>query len=275
MPTQEPPDSVIDLDAYLARIGYNRPLTPTAGVLADLHLAHATHVPFENIDVLLGMTPKLDLDSLQAKLVRSRRGGYCFEQNLLFAAVLERAGFRVTRLAARVWYGASRQRPRTHMLLRVDLAEGPWVADVGFGGEGLLRPLPLIDARETPQFAWTYRPVRGSGTWMLQYRVPEGWADLYEFSEEPQDPVDYELPNHYVATHPSSPFTRTLTAQRPTPEARFVLRGRELVTDRGGGRVEKRTVSTGELFDVLDRTFGLRLPVGTRLPDESLESPAP
>jgi N-hydroxyarylamine O-acetyltransferase len=109
---------------------------------------------------------------------------------------------------------------------------------------------------------------------MLQSRGAEGWADLYEFSEEPQDPVDYEPLNHFVATHPSSPFTRTLTAQRPTPDAHFVLRGRELVTDHGGGRVERQTVSAGELFDVLDRTFGLRLPAGTRLPDESLEDPA-
>jgi N-hydroxyarylamine O-acetyltransferase len=274
MPTEPTPDAGIDLDAYLARIGYDGTLASTAGVLADLHLAHATHIPFENIDVLLGMTPKLDLDSLQAKLVRGLRGGYCFEQNLLFAAVLERVGFRVTRLAARVWYGASRRRPRTHMLLRIDLADGPWLADVGFGGDGPLHPLPLIDGRETPQFAWTYRLVRGAGTWMLQSRGVDGWADLYEFSEEPQDQVDYEPPNHYVATHPSSPFTRTLTAQRPTPDTRFILRGRDLTTDHGG-RVEKRTVSNGELFDVLDRTFGLRLPAGTRLPGESPESPAP
>jgi N-hydroxyarylamine O-acetyltransferase len=242
-------------------------------VLADLHLAHATHIPFENIDPLLGITPQLDLDSLQAKLIRSRRGGYCFEQNMLFAAVLERVGFQVTRLAARVWYRAVRRLPRTHMLLRIDLAERPWVADVGFGVEGLLQPLPLIDGRETPQFAWAYRLVRGTGTWMLQYRERDGWADLYEFSEEPQDPVDYQPPNHYVATHPSSPFIRTLTAQLPTPDARFVLRGRDLITDYGD-RVEMRTVPEREVLDVLDRTFGLRLPAGTCLPDTSLESPA-
>jgi N-hydroxyarylamine O-acetyltransferase len=275
MLSQPPPDPEIDLDAYLDRIEYNGPLAATAGVLADLHLAHSTHIPFENIDVLLGITPKLDLESLQTKLIRGRRGGYCFEQNLLFAAVLERVGFRVTRLAARVWYGASRRRPRTHMLLRVDLAEGAWVADVGFGGGGPLQPLPLIDGRETQQFSWAYRPVRGAGTWMLQSREAEGWADLYEFSEEPQDPVDYEPLNHFVATHPSSPFTRTLTAQRPAPDAHFVLRGRELVTDHGGRRVEKRTVTEEEVFDVLDRTFGLRLPAGTRLPVESPENPAP
>jgi N-hydroxyarylamine O-acetyltransferase len=274
MPTQPPPNAEIDLDGYLGRVGYDGPLVPTAGVLADLHLAHATHVPFENVDVLLGVTPRLDLDSLQAKLARSRRGGYSFEQNLLFAAALERAGFHVTRLAARVWSGATRRRPRTHMLLRVDLADGPWLADVGFGGDGPLQPLPLIDGRQTPQFAWAYRPVRGAATWMLQSRGVEGWADLYEFSGEPQEPEDYEPANHFVDTPLLAVYSNDGGAAADAGGP-FILRGRELAADRGGGRVEKRAVSAGELLEVLDRTFGLRLPAGTRLPDESLKISAP
>jgi N-hydroxyarylamine O-acetyltransferase len=265
--TSEP---TLDFDAYLARVGYAGPLTPTEASLADLHLAHAAAIPFENIDVLLGRPPRLDLDGLQAKLVR---GGYCFEQNLLFAAVLERAGFAVTRLAARVLYRATRRLPRTHMLLRVDLPGGPRLADVGFGVEGLLRPVPLADGRADEQFAWAYRPLRRDGGWVLQARSADGWADLYWFTEEPHDPVDYEPANHFVATHPSSPFTRTLTAQRPTAEARFVLRNRDLITDRGGGRVESRAVAYVELLDVLAGVFGLRLPPGTALPDHPWGEP--
>lgn len=269
--TTEP---TLDLDAYLARVGYDGPLAATETVLADLHLAHAAAIPFENIDVLLGRPPRLDLDTLQAKLVRGGRGGYCFEQNLLFAAVLERLGFAVTRLAARVLYRATRRLPRTHMLLRVDLPGGPYLADVGFGVEGLLRPVPLADGRAEEQFAWAYRPVRRDGGWVLQARSGDGgWADLYWFTEDPHDPVDYEPANHFVATHPSSPFTRTLTAQRPTPEARLVLRNRDLVTDRGGGRVESRAVADGELLDVLAGVFGLRLPPGTALPDHPWGEP--
>jgi N-hydroxyarylamine O-acetyltransferase len=265
----------LDLDAYLARVGYAGPLAPTAAVLADLHQAHATAIPFENIDVLLGRPPRLDLDSLQAKLVRDRRGGYCFEQNLLLAAALERVGFRVTKLAARVWFRATRRLPRTHMLLRVDLPDGPQVADVGFGGAGLIRPVPLLDRVEAPQFAWCYRLVRGPGTWMMQLRTAGEWADLYEFSEEPQDAVDYEPANHFVATHPASAFTRTLTAQRITPEVRYALRNREFATDRGNGATETRTVPDEELIGLLDREFGLRLPPDTRFPNHPWGAPPP
>jgi N-hydroxyarylamine O-acetyltransferase len=267
------PTEPLDLDAYLARIAHSGPLEPTAKVLCDLHLAHAASIPFENIEVLLGRAPRLDLDGLQAKLVRDRRGGYCFEHNLLFAAVLERLGFRVSRLAARVWYRATRRLPRTHMLLRVDLTEGPWVTDVGFGGGGLLYPFPLSHGLESAQFAWAYRLQRGPNTWMLQSREPTGWADLYEFSEEPHEPVDYEPANYFVATHPSSPFVRTLTAQRPTPGARFTLRNRELITDRGGGRIESRTVAEHELLAVLDEVFGVRLPEETTFPNHEWGAP--
>lgn len=148
---------VFDLDAYCSRIGYAGERTPTAGVLEELHLAHATHIPFENLDILLGKPIRLDLASLQAKLIRGKRGGYCFEQNTLFAAALERIGFRVTRLAARVGAGATRVLPRTHMLLRVEAEEAAWLADVGFGGDGLLRPLPFVPGPECRQYGWTYR----------------------------------------------------------------------------------------------------------------------
>src|SRR5262245_53404654 len=139
-----PNEQPLDLDADRHRIGYTGPLTPTRETLAGLHLAHATHIPFENLDILLGRPIRLDLEALQAKLVRGRRGGYCFEQNTLFAAALERVGFPVTRLAARVRLGATGVRPRTHMLLKVDLEGASFLADVGFGGEGLLQPLPFV-----------------------------------------------------------------------------------------------------------------------------------
>src|SRR5881398_483010 len=120
--------SALDLDAYLARIGYQGGLSPTAAVLKALHSAHVFSIPFENLDILLGRPILLDLESLQAKLVHGKRGGYCFEQNLLFAAVLEQLGFAVTRLAARVRRGAARLLPRTHMTLRVEVEGAAWLA---------------------------------------------------------------------------------------------------------------------------------------------------
>src|SRR5262249_55036820 len=150
----------VDLDAYFARIGYVGDHSPTLPVLPTLHRAHVGHISFENVDVLLGRPIRLDLDSLQAKLVRGRRGGECFYQNALFAAVLEALGFRLTRLAARVRFGATGVRPRSHMNLLVEVDGSPWLADVGFGGDGLLEPLPLVEGRESRQAAWTYRLMR-------------------------------------------------------------------------------------------------------------------
>jgi N-hydroxyarylamine O-acetyltransferase len=259
------PAMAIDLDAYLERIGYQGDLRATSAVLHDLHLAHATHIPFENLDIPLGRPIRLDLDSLQAKLVRARRGGYCFEQNLLFAAVLECVGFRVDRLAARVRYRAQSLLPRTHMLLRVEAEGRHWLADVGFGGEGLFFPVPMVTGVECRQFLWAYRLVEEAGYRVLQSRTPEGWQDLHVFTLEPQYPVDYEMASWYVSTHPSSIFQRMFTAQLPTPEARHIVRNYDYLIDRGGV-AETRRITEGELLDLLSSRFGLTFPPGTRFP---------
>jgi N-hydroxyarylamine O-acetyltransferase len=250
----------LDLDAYLRRIGYAGPRQPTPAVLAELHLAHTTHVPFENLDPLLGRPVRLDLGSLQAKLVRDRRGGYCFEQNTLFAAALEAFGFRVTRLAARVRQGTTIVRPRTHMLLKVDAGGEPWLADVGFGHAGLLRPIPLVPGQPARQFLWTYRVVEEAGLLVLQLLHGSEWQDLYAFTTEPQYPVDYELANYFTSTHPDSIFVRTLTAQLAAPEACHVLRGRELSVERADGTSSRMLADDEELRQVLRGTFGIDLP---------------
>ena len=256
----------LDLSAYLARVGLSALPEPTAAGLAELHLAHATHIPFENLDVLLGRPIRLDPASLQKKLVHDRRGGYCFEQNALFATVLEAVGFRVTRLAARVRYRASRLLARTHMLLAVDIDNERWIADVGFGGSGLLVPIRLIPNAEQKQFRWSYRLIEESGAWVLQNKQ-DGWQDFYVFTLERQELVDYEVANYYVSTHPDSAFTRTLAAQLPTPEARHILRNRELTIDRGTD-TETRVVRDEELLEVLANLFGLVMPPGTTFPDQ-------
>jgi N-hydroxyarylamine O-acetyltransferase len=233
-------------------------------VLEAIHLAHATHIPFENLDILLKRPIRLDLASLQAKLVTGGRGGYCFEQNLLFSAVLQRLGFSVTQLAARVLYRSRRKLPRTHILLRVDVDGATWLADVGFGLEGLLLPVPFGSGREARQFAWTYRAVEADGEWILQSLRNDSWMNLYSFTLEPCLAVDFEPANHYTATHPDSRFVRTLTVQLPTPEVRYLLRNRELVLDRGGTVTRRVLADDDELLAVLAEVFGLRFPAGTR-----------
>lgn len=255
--------TLLDLDAYLARIGYAGPTTPTLETLRALHLAHALSIPFENLDLFLGRSIRLDLEHLQEKLVKDRRGGYCFEHNTLFAAVLERLGFTVTTLAARVRFGNTKVLPRTHMLLKVDLEDAAWLADVGFGGEGLLGPVPLVPGAETKQGAWTYRVDREGELRVLQSWRVEGWFDLYSFTLEPQYPVNYEMANWFVSTYPDSIFLKTMTVQKSTPTGRYALRGYELSVDRGGGDRSTRTIADVDLPPLLAEAFGLDFPPGT------------
>lgn len=204
------------------------------------------------------------MESLQAKLVHGKRGGYCYEQNTFFSAVLERLGFRVTRLAARVRRGTSRFLPRTHMLLQVEADGAPWLADVGFGGDGPLQPVPLAVGESVRQFDWSYRVVREADLCVLQSCLEGNWQDLYAFTPEPQYDVDFEVANHYVSTHPASRFVQTLTAQRATPEARYILANRELTVVRGTVTDVRTIEGDDALLRVLDDTFALRFPPGTR-----------
>jgi len=255
---------VIDLDAYLERIGARAPLAPSAEALADLQRAHVGAIAFENLDILLGRPIVLDLESLQAKLVTARRGGYCFEQNTLFRAVLEAMGFEVTALAARVRAGATGIRARTHMLLRVDLPEGPFVADVGFGADGPVRSLPLQERREHWIGAVGHRFRREDEVWVLEGNTEGGWIDLYAFTLEPQYTIDFEMANHFTSTYPRSAFVSTLVAQRSWPERRVVLRNCDL-TVREGRVMSTTTVRDPEhLLEVLERHFDLVFPSGTR-----------
>ena len=253
----------LDLHAYLRRIGYVGDLAPARTTLDALHLAHATHIPFENLDILRGIPIKLDLASLQAKLVAGGRGGYCFEQNRLFAAVLIALGFAVTPLAARVRLGSDTPRPRTHMTLRVDVDGVALLADVGFGASGPLLPVPFGGA-EARQSTWTFRVADERGTSVLQARHGGPWEDLYAFTQEPQQWIDYELPNWYTSTHPESRFTRILTAQRLAPEVRCTLRNRDYIEDRGDTVSTRLVNDDDELLRVLAEVFGLAFPPGTR-----------
>lgn len=253
----------MDLDGYLERVGARAPLAPGLEGLVSLHRAHCAAIPFENLDILLGRGISLDLPALEAKLVRDRRGGYCFEQNTLFRAALEAMGFRTTALAARVRAGTTEMRPRTHMLLRVELPEGPFVADVGFGGDGLVHPIPLAEGQETWVGRTGHRLRREGDSWVLQGDKGGGWTDLYAFTLEPHHRVDFEMANHFTSTYPRSPFVLNLTAQRSWPERRVILRNRDLSIRED--RTETTTVRDPDhLLQVLETWFSLEFPAGTR-----------
>lgn len=250
----------LDLAAYFERTGGTADRSPTSETLRKLHRAHSLAIPFENVDVVLGRPPRLEIENLQDKLVRRARGGYCYEHALLFAAVLERLGYPVTGLAGRVRGGSDTLRPRSHAALRVK-AEGQWwLADVGFGGERPLEPIPLIDRTVCEQGSWTFRiDALGDGEWVLRSLRPDGWWDLYSVDLARQLPGDYAVQNHYTATHPDSPFVSRVTAQRAAVDVRYALRGTQLWISRPDGATEEREVAKDEVIDVLRDTFGIHL----------------
>ena len=220
----------VDLAGYLRRVEYEGALEPTAEVLHALHLAHATHIPFENLDILLGRPIRLDLASLQAKLVHGGRGGYCFEQNALLAAVLEEVGFAVTRLSARVRSAPRRCRGRTCSCWCAATGGRGW--PTGCSGGGLLHPC-VADRRGERAVSpgATGRPEE-SGLWVL-HRCMAKDGRISTRSAGAAARVDYEMANHFTSTHPESRFRRTVTAQLAARRRARVLRGGELVVDEG------------------------------------------
>ena len=198
---------MLDLEAYLARIGLNE-----APTLAQLHRAHATAIPFENLDPQRGVPVSLELEDLERKLVRERRGGYCFEQNLLLKAALEALGAEVEMFLARVRVGAAPGvvRPRSHLVLRVRAEGEPWHADVGFGFGTPLEPLPFGPGAEHEQSGWRFRIVQDGRELVLQAGEGEEWIDLYGMLEQPVARVDVETINWWTSTYPRSPFVTGL-----------------------------------------------------------------
>ncbi len=259
-------DPVFDLDAYLARIGYAGPRDATAAVLAAVHIAHAQTIPFENLDILRGEPIRLDLASLATKIVVEKRGGYCYEQNSLFAAALERIGFTCELYGARVRMGPPRPTPRTHCILRVTIDGAAWLADVGFGGEGLYEPLPWREGEDLASGGIRYRLEPEGRDTVLHAALPGmGWLPLYAIrADDPLTAVDLELGNWFTSTHPASPFTRSLVVQKLGRDERSVLRNRELVVRRGSEIEKSEIADADQLLEVLRDRFTLAFAPGTR-----------
>lgn len=264
-----------DLDAYLDRIGYEGPRAPTLDVLRRLIASHARTIPFENLNPWLRWPVHLDVESIQRKLVADRRGGYCFEQNLLLDHALRSLGFRVTGLAARIlWKTApGAVTPRGHMLLLVspDGDDAKCVADVGFGVMTPTAPLRLEPdiPQETPHEP--FRVVRAGDGFTLQAQVRKVWRSLYRFDLQEQFLPDYEITNWYLSNHPASHFVTGLIAARPDDGRRYTLQGTELAVRHMDGRVDRHAIRTGaSLRQTLERVFRLNLPASNAL-DDALE----
>jgi N-hydroxyarylamine O-acetyltransferase len=249
---------MLDLEAYLARIG----LSGRPGV-AELHRAHVTSIPFENLDPRRGIPVSLAPEDLEGKLVRDRRGGYCFEQNLLLKAAIEALGARVEPMLARVRAGAApgKPRPRSHLVLRVHADGGDWLADAGFGHGTLLDPIPFGPGGPYTQLGWQFRVVEEGPELILQTAQDGEWIDLYEFVPEPVPFIDIETSNWFTCTHPRSPFVTGLivSAQRPDG-ARVSLsdwHGLSLREETPAGG-STRPVEPDEVRELIEQRFGLR-----------------
>lgn len=258
----------MDIDAYLARVGFNGSRAPTFDTLRELHLAHAQAIAFENLNPLLGWRVALDVPSLEEKIVRSGRGGYCFEQNGLLAAALRELGFNVTGLGARVLWNAPEGtiRPRTHMLLKIDLDGESYIADVGFGGMSLTTPLRLVTDIEQPTAHERFRLTSIDDDLKLESLVGGEWKTLYRFDLRPQFDADYEMSNHYTSTYPTSHFRSMLGVARPVPGGRYALSNNQLTIHHIDGPSERRLLgSVQEVRHVLESMFGLTLPAAAEL----------
>jgi N-hydroxyarylamine O-acetyltransferase len=259
---------MLDLDAYFRRIAYRDERTPTLATLRALQVQHLLAIAFENLDAIAGRLVRLDIESLQRKLVAAGRGGYCFEQNLLFSYVLRALGFDVTALAARVVWErpADELRARTHMLLLVDLDHERYLCDVGFGGLTPTGPLRLVPGAEQATPHETFRVLDEAPEFVVQARVGGEWKPLYRFDLQAQQLVDIEVLNFYVAEHADSPMLGRLLAARVAPDRRFALRNGTFSVYHLDGRQEQRELATiAELRSVLQGTFGIAVPADAGL----------
>ena len=257
----------LDLDAYFARIGYTGPRAPTLAVLRALQLQHMMAVPSENLDVLLGRLISIDPVAIQQKIVRERRGGYCFEQNTLFRDVLRALGFAVTPLLARVRWQvpADFRTPLTHMVLRVEAEGRFWLVDVGMGAFGATAPLALDTEEEQSTPHEPRRLLKKSDVTLHQLRSGTAWLDVFEFTLTEPVPMDFELSNWYSCTHPKAYFVNNLVVTLTQRDRRVIIFNCDFTYRYPDGRAETRNIaSPEELLVLLAKHFGLPFPAGTR-----------
>ncbi|MBC2668873.1 arylamine N-acetyltransferase [Novosphingobium piscinae] len=269
------------LDAYLARIGLDQRPDPTPAGLQILQRAHRLAIGFENFDVMLGRPIPLGLPAVWAKL-GGRRGGYCFEHNALFGAILDELGLPNRPLLARVWLGLQRPAepaiipPLTHTLRLVTIGAETWLADAGFGGS-YVPPLPLVDGStaETPDGA-VHRLMRcgeatqAHGAWLLERLGPASatdgrataigvWAPQYSFNLSEVAPVDLELSNWWTSTRPGTRFTSGCLASAVLPDGFAALSGCELSLHTGGAASKRHLATAGEWREALGDIFAIDL----------------
>jgi N-hydroxyarylamine O-acetyltransferase len=257
----EPVVSSLDLGAYLDRIGWSGAAPATLETLSRLIHAHMSAIAFENLDILLGRPVRLELEAIQDKLVRQRRGGYCFEHAILFAAALERLGFKSTRHSARVvLFFPHTETPRTHMFLTVSLPEGRFVVDPGFGGAAAQFAIPLIDPRAGSPHEASHWMINAGPYWWMRTQTGDGPSDVWASTLEEDFPVDFEMANHFTASHARSPFVNRLMMSLFKADGRVSVMNRDATIRRGATSYKSQLPDRTALRNLLIEHFGFDLP---------------
>ncbi len=258
----------VNLKAYFDRIGFAGSIAPTLATLEMLHALHPATIPFENLNPLMGEPVRLDQPSLERKLLAERRGGYCFEHNLLFMRILADLDFAVRPLLATVVWNSpdNIERPPTHLLLLVEVNGQNYIADVGFGGQTLTAPLRLRADVEQPTPHETFRLTNADSTWTLETRIGEDWRPLYLFTLDAAEEAAIAAINTAMATDPTSPFTRELRVALSPGGRRLKLLDGSFTIQPVDGEKERREITRMETMrSVLTEEFGLALPQGEAL----------
>jgi N-hydroxyarylamine O-acetyltransferase len=251
--------SNVEIGAYLQLINHVGEVRPTEATLLSLHRAHLLAVPFENLDIHLGRTIVCDEAHFLHKIVNERRGGFCYELNGAFAALLRALGFPVTLLSARVPCADGSDGPEfDHLTLRVDLDQ-PWLADVGFG-DGFLEPLRLNTSVEQPQIGRIYRLTDAEGVFRLEVMTDDRWKKEYSFTLQPRQLSDFAAMCRYHQTSPDSHFTGNRICSRATAEGRVTLSNDKLIETQNGVRNERVLAGDQEWREILHERFGVTLP---------------
>ena len=249
--------SPAQLSRYFARIGYSGDTTTSLTTLRNLHRAHLLSIPYENLDIHLGVPLTLDPERIFAKLVDEQRGGWCYEMNGLFGHVLESLGFNVRRVSGTVGRAEHGWRAQGNHLVLIVALDRPWIVDVGFG-DGFLTPLPLEPGSYTQAF-FRYRVSRDGPRWRVDNHA-YGGADGFDFTLTARTLDDFATQCRELQTSPESGFVKTTVCERFTRDGLVMLRGATLREVTAAGVKERVLQSADEFAATLRDRFGLDLP---------------
>jgi len=251
------------VEQYLKRIGYlNKTLNSDLKTLEDLILHHVTSIPFENLNPILNLPVKIDIESVYEKIVSNLRGGYCYEQNTLFYYVLKNIGFDVKALAGRVIWNQPKDSitTLTHMFLLITIANEEYLVDLGFGAQTPTAPIKflLFDEQQTPHEL--YRINKLDHDFVLETFENDIWKSMYQFNKTPQQFIDFEVGNWYTSTHPDFIFTNLLFVAIADQSTRFTLINNKFKKNHLNGSVENKTLlSIDDFKEILTNVFKINL----------------